>query len=516
MANLKTQVLIIGGGVTGTGVARDLSLRGVDCILAEKRDINAGASGANHGLLHSGARYVSKDLTAARECQEENKLLKRLAPQCIEDTGGLFVAVEGDDERYVAEFPQLCNLCGIPCQEVDPEEAREIEPTLSKKIIGAFSVNDASIDPFRLSLENISQATDIGCRLLLHTEVLGFALGQGKILSIQLQNNLTGQKIVVEADQVINATGAWVEKICSKAGVSINILYSKGSLLITDTRLTDKVVNRLRPSADADILVPGRTVSILGTTSIRLNNLDDIRPTVEEIDFIIDTAVEMIPSLSTTRYIRAYAGIRPLVGSKSKSDDRSVSRGFVLMDHAEDGVENLTTIACGKLTTFRKMAEKTADLICRKLGVSQSCLTKTQPLPSTSASKWTQPGLSPRIWIKNQDLTDLLLCECEMVPQTALNSIIDEIRDQNAVAGLRAIGLRSRIGKGTCQGTFCGVRISAHMYDRKNFSCDQGLIDLKSFLNGRWKGIRPVLWGTSFIQEELQEALHCGLFGLEL
>ena len=94
---LNTQVLIIGGGATGTGIARDLALRGVECILAEQRDINAGASGANHGLLHSGGRYVFADQESAKECREEGALLKKLAPHCIEDTGGLFVAVEGDD-----------------------------------------------------------------------------------------------------------------------------------------------------------------------------------------------------------------------------------------------------------------------------------------------------------------------------------------------------------------------------------------------------------------------------------
>ena len=96
---METQVLIIGGGVTGAGIARDLALRGIKCILAEKHDINAGASGANHGLLHSGARYVAGDLVNAEECREEGNILKKLASHCIEDTGGLFVAVEGDDEK---------------------------------------------------------------------------------------------------------------------------------------------------------------------------------------------------------------------------------------------------------------------------------------------------------------------------------------------------------------------------------------------------------------------------------
>ena len=134
---LSTQVLIIGGGSTGTGIARDLALRGVQCILAERRDINAGASGANHGLLHSGGRYVFADQGSAAECREEGALLKKLAPHCIEDTGGLFVAVAGDDEKYVADFPGLCAQCRIPVQELDIKEARELEPALSDNLIAA-------------------------------------------------------------------------------------------------------------------------------------------------------------------------------------------------------------------------------------------------------------------------------------------------------------------------------------------------------------------------------------------
>src|SRR5512140_815433 len=123
-----TQVLIIGGGITGVGLARDLALRGVPCTLVERRDISAGASGANHGLLHSGARYVRSDPLAAVECRDENQLLKRMAPHCIEDTGGLFVAVEGDDEQYAADFPAHCERNGISCRPVSVAEARDMEP----------------------------------------------------------------------------------------------------------------------------------------------------------------------------------------------------------------------------------------------------------------------------------------------------------------------------------------------------------------------------------------------------
>ena len=194
---LQTQVLIIGGGITGTGLARDLALRGVRSIVVEQKDLNAGASGANHGLLHSGGRYVFADQDSAIECRQEGELLKKLAPHCIEDTGGLFVAVEGDDEKYVADFPHLCSQCHIPVQELDVKEARELEPVLSDKLIAAYMVADASIDPFKLSMENIAQAQALGSTLLRFTKVTGFEVSGKKIRATRLQNIITGEKLIV-------------------------------------------------------------------------------------------------------------------------------------------------------------------------------------------------------------------------------------------------------------------------------------------------------------------------------
>ena len=318
MQIIKTQVLIIGGGVTGAGLARDLALRGVNCVIAEKHDINAGASGANHGLLHSGARYVSSDMHSAVECRDEGRILKKMAPDCIEDTGGLFVAVAGDDETYIAEFPQLCTKSQIPVKELDIKEAREMEPALSSKTIAAFQVQDASIGPFKLSMENIHEARSLGCDLLRHSQVVGFQIEKKRITATKLKNLLTHEHFMIEADQVVNASGAWAKEIAALAGCQIDLLYSKGSLLVTHSRLTKRVINRLRPSSNADILVPSGTVSILGTTSIRIENLDAIFPTVKEIDAIVGEGAAMIPELEMTRYIRAYAGVRPLVGTATE------------------------------------------------------------------------------------------------------------------------------------------------------------------------------------------------------
>ena len=516
MGSKETQVLIIGGGATGTGLARDLAMRGVRCILVEQKDINAGASGANHGLLHSGGRYVSSDPGSAKECRLEAELLKELAPHCIEDTGGLFVAVEGDDEKYVADFPHLCSQSDIPVKELSVQEAREMEPVLSEKLIAAFMLEDASIDPFKLSMENIFQAQHLGSTLHCFTKVVGFDKGSHRIQAARLLNMLTGEEFTIEAEQVVNATGAWAGVIADLAGVTIPIVFSKGSLLITHNRISDRVINRLRPSSNADILVPGGTVSILGTTSVRIDSLDRIHPTIEEVDAIVEEAAAMIPVLEESRYIRAYAGVRPLVGSKSSGDDRSVSRGFALLDHAEDGVENFTTISGGKLTTYRYMAEKTADMVCGKLGVSKPCLTRTEPLPTTQAGQWTEAGLAPKLWLAHHDPEDILLCECEMVPKSVVDEIIASIHEQNGRSDLNAIGLRSRIGKGACQGTFCGPRVTSYLYDQNHVHPDQCLHHLREFLASRWKGQHPILWDRQLMQSELLEAMHCGFFGLEL
>ena len=514
-SRLQTQVLIIGGGATGTGLARDLALREVPCIVVEKGEINSGTSGANHGLLHSGARYVFSDPESASECWEEAELLRRLAPQCIEETGGLFVAVQGDNEKYVSDFPHLCSSRGIPVRELDYKEALEKEPMLSDKLIAAFEVEDATIDPFILSLENISQAQQMGTLLFCQTKVVGFKKSNSRIRAVQLLDMKKGEEFIVEAEQVISASGPWAGEIAALANASIHILYSKGSLMVTDTRVTKRVVNRLRPPGDGDILVPGGAVSILGTTSVRVDSLEAIGPSIEEMDLMVNEGTAMIPVLENARYIRAFAGVRALVSAECDADDRCIARGFALLDHSSEGLDNFFTITGGKLTTYRLMAERTADLVCQRLGLAKPCRTRVEPLPSTQTGKWAEPGLGPKLWLQNNP-EEPLLCECEMLPTSAIDSLIDAIRQQNGHPSLRGIGLRSRFGKGPCQGTTCAQRVTAHMYERDELKADQGLSDLRAFFRARWKGERPVLWDQQLAQAELKEAIYCGLLDLEL
>ena len=139
----KFDVIIIGGGVVGSGVLRDLSLRGVKTLLVDRGDLASEASGKNHGLLHSGARYVVSDPESALECAEENIILKKIAKHTIEDTGGLFVATEEKSLEYLEPFLRGCSKCNVENKEITVEEALEREPFLNPSIKAAVWVNDA-------------------------------------------------------------------------------------------------------------------------------------------------------------------------------------------------------------------------------------------------------------------------------------------------------------------------------------------------------------------------------------
>ena len=508
---LETEVLIIGAGVTGSGVMRDLALRGIHCLLIDQGDIDAGASGANHGLLHSGGRYVVSDPATAAECRREGELLKRLAPHCVDDCGGLFVAFEGDDPDYAAGFGARCRDAGIPCRPLTPAQAREREPALGERLVSAWAVPDASVDPFRLTLCNLAHARALtGSGYLPHTRLEGFDLRHGAIHSVLCRDPRSGEPLRIRARQVVNATGAWAMAVARLAGCrGVRLDCVKGTLLITASRLTHGVVNRLRPPADGDILVPGGSVSLLGTTSDRVDSPDAAPPTVAEVDRNLAEAVTMVPALADARFIRAFSGVRPVLAG-------SGGRGFHLFDHDGDGPSNLATITGGKLTTFRLMAQRTADLVARRLGVDAPCRTADEPLPEAEAGRWTEPGYAPRRWYARGDTADPILCECEMVPASAVDAIGRQAGNGDAPPDLRAIGVRSRVGKGSCQGAFCSIRVTAHLYDRGVYRDRDGLARAREFVEHRFRGVRPVLWGAQMPQAELAEALHRGLMGLDL
>jgi glycerol-3-phosphate dehydrogenase len=509
--DLQTEVLIIGGGATGAGISRDLALRGIPSFLVEKDDFTSGASGRNQGLLHSGARYAVSDIEAAKECISENRILRRIAPHCIEDTGGLFVSLPEDGADYRAAFIRACGAAGIDTLPLSPHEALSMEPKLNPLLIGAVQVPDGAIDPFTLVVENARDAESRGARFLLHTEVTGLIRNGLRIAGARVKDRITGKEFAISAPCVINATGAWANHILGLVGIKIGMSLSKGSMLITNTHLSERVINRCRPPASGDIIVPNDTVSILGTTSEHVEDLEHYAVTTEEVSLLIKELSMMIPAIKGERFTRAYAGVRPLVQAEGVCDDREISRGFALIDHGScDGLTGLITITGGKLMTYRLMAERTADFICEQMGLHVPCITHTQPLPGAGRGHTLQDRLL-RLRHQIPASRGELLCDCELVPREAVDAILRE----GKVRELQDILHRTRLAKGTCQGGFCVYRLLGVLNEMGNETRLGGTNrTLKDFLEERWKGIRPVLWGTSLKEEELIESIYKGLFNL--
>jgi glycerol-3-phosphate dehydrogenase len=506
---IQTEVLIIGGGATGVGISRDLSLRGIPSVLIEKGDFASGASGRNHGLFHSGGRYAVSDPETAKECIAENRILRRIAPHCIEETDGLFISLPEDGLDFRDRFLKACEEAGISTTIYSHDEALALEPELNPDLLSAVKVPDGAFDPFTLILENARDAEKHGAKFLLHKEVTSLISGGNKAIGVKAKDLVNGDEYSVDASYVINATGAWANQFLKLAGLHIGMALSKGSMLITNQRFNQRVINRCRPPSDGDIIVPNETVSILGTTSVRSKEIENFEVTPSEVSLLVKETSKLIPAIRESRLIRSYAGIRPLFQSEEKGDDRAISRGFVLIDHGKrDGLHNLITITGGKWVTYRLMAEKTSDLICQKMGINVSCSTHLKPLLGARE----RISLKDRLKKIGQPISageGEILCDCELVQRKE----VEDFLKQGEMRNLQDILRRTRLAKGTCQGGFCVYRLLGVLHDLRMAEGDTNKI-LRGFLEERWKGTRPILWGTSLKEEELIESIYKGIFNL--
>ena len=529
--NKEYDVIIVGGGVTGAGTARDCALRGLSVLLVERNDYSTGATGRNHGLMHSGARYAVTDGENARECISENMILRRIARHCVEETDGLFITLPEDDLAYQRTFVEACQSAGIRADIIDPEEARRIEPAVNPDLIGAVRIPDASIDPFRLTIANLLDARMHGAEALNHHEVEGLILNQGRVEGVKLFNKLKGEHVEVRGRVVVNAAGIWGQRIAEMAGCKISMFPARGALLIFGHRVNQMVINRCRKPSNADILVPDDTVCVIGTTSDRIpiETVDDMRVTREEVDILLKEGIKLAPSLATTRVIRAYAGVRPLVASDDDPSGRSISRGIVCLDHAKrDGVEGFITITGGKMMTYRLMGEIATNAVCAKLGNTAACVTAAQPLPGSEEGAPSQSDLTKRYSFgqraaigrhgslaarieKDNDIDNALVCECEGVTVGEIKYAVQQLHVHNLV-NLRR---RTRVGMGTCQGKLCSCR-AASLMGEMSHDVKRAQQDLASFLDERWKGMRPVAWGDTLREAQLTAAIYEGLCGLDM
>ena len=531
MANINEfDVIVIGGGVTGAGTARDCAMRGLRTLLLERSDITSGASGRNHGLLHSGARYAMKDSESAEECIRENKILRSIASNCVEETGGLFITLPEDEETgygldYQQSFVEACGRAGIEARAVKPEEALKMEPSVNPRLIGAVMVPDGSVDPFRLCSANVTDAELHGAKILTYTAFEDFIMEGDRVIGVRVKDRRNGTMADYHAAVTVIAAGIWTQGIVQKAGITLNMYPAKGALLVFGHRVNNVVINRCRKAADGDILVPGDSVSVIGTTSTRIPfaECDNMTVSPEEVSLLLREGCSLCPSLANTRILRAYAGVRPLVADDSDPTGRSISRGIVCLDHEKrDGIKGLVTITGGKLMTYRLMAEIATDAVCDKLSVHTGCTTAEIPLPGSAdgriasvSKRFTgkptlgqksaagrQGDLVGRIRFDNPE-DGTLVCECENVTLAEVKYAVSEL----GVRNLSDLRHRTRLGMGTCQGTFCIRKAAVALAKALG---DESLAPrlAAEYLDERWKGLCPVGWGDTLREMEFMQRVY--------
>lgn len=525
-------VIIVGGGITGAGTARDCALRGLNVLLIERHDLATGATGRNHGLLHSGARYAVTDRESAEECIKENIILRKIARHCVEETDGLFLTLPEDDLAYQAKFVDSCQAAGINAEIIDPAEALRMEPSANPDLIGAVKVPDGAVDPFRLTSANVIDAKLHGAKVKVYSEVTSLIKDGDTVKGVETFNHITRQQERFYAPVTVNAGGIWGQHIAELAGVKINMFPAKGALLIFGHRVNNVVLNRCRKPANADILVPGDTICLIGTTSSRVpfEEVDNMYVTPDEVDVLLQEGEKLAPVLASTRILRAYAGVRPLVATDDDPSGRNISRGIVLLDHeTRDGIKGFISITGGKLMTYRLMAERATDLVCKKLSVAKVCNTMNIPLPGSekenideiSQKTWSRPGATHKATVGrhgaraasiglDDEYDASLVCECEEVSVGEVKYAVNELDVHNLVDLRR----KTRVGMGTCQGELCSCRAAGMLADAHKCT-ERAKEDLKNFVNERWKGMYPICWGDTLRESEYSQWIYSGVCGLE-
>jgi glycerol-3-phosphate dehydrogenase len=525
-------VVVIGGGSTGTAVARDCAMRGIRTLLLERDDIASATVGTCAGMISSGLKYNDEpDIRAM--CSSEVVHFKHIARHIIAKNPVLVPLMElsdaASDSSYADSYSEHAEERDVPSMLfLTPDASREIEPMLHPDIIASVYYEEFFIDPFRLCMLQTLDAIRHGAKVRTYCEVIDFAMNaENEIKGVTFYNRLTGKTEEVKTNYVINATGPWAQKIARIAGDKLDIRLNKGAHVILDRRIVNVGITVRALDGRWVYLFPHENTTLLGTTALDTwEDPDTVVASYDEIEYLFQSIEHVLPSIRGTRIIRTMAGVRPLVPEWKRPEEK-VTRGYRIIDHGENGgIKGLISFTGGKLVMCRHMAEAVTDLICKKLGKDSICTTHERPFPGNETDLDIIP-LSREYGIALHALermrarrgTEMLrileltkdhpewkttICTCEPVIEAEIRYAIREEFPQT----LNDLRRRLRLGTGPCQATFCTYKAAAILADEMDLAGDDYLVDILDFRAERWKGIRQSLRGEQLAQEELVQGIY--------
>ncbi|MDQ8153062.1 MAG: glycerol-3-phosphate dehydrogenase/oxidase [Gemmatimonadota bacterium] len=375
----RFDVLVIGGGITGAGIARDAARRGLDAALVERDDFASGTSSRSSRLVHGGVRYLEHGhLRLVFESSHERRVLLRLAPHLVRPMAFTWPVYEGARvprwklRAGLALYDLLALFRNVaPHRGLSAAGIAEAEPSLARHALaGGAQYYDAATDDARLTLATILDAAVSGATVLNHAPVTGLKLADGRVRGATVSERLGGHALDISASCVVNATGPWTDGVrrMEDPGAAPAVLGSKGvHVAVPAARVGNRgAVTLLAPDGRVMFVLPAGPCTIIGTTETEtVESPDAVRASRADVDYLLASANRAFPDAALTAddVIAAWAGIRPLAAPAHSGDANSASREHLVAT----GIRGLITVTGGKLTTYRVTARDVVDTVFRAL-----------------------------------------------------------------------------------------------------------------------------------------------------
>jgi glycerol-3-phosphate dehydrogenase len=383
-------IIVIGGGVTGAGVARDAALRGLDCLLLEKGDFASGVSSKSTRLIHGGLRYLANfEMDLVAESLKERAILRNLAPYLIHPMPILIPIYRGDPHgRAVISlgihlYDLLSHEKDIPHYFTsDREKTLAFEPRLNQDGLkgSALFYDHQIMMPERLVIENILSAQEAGATLLSYMRAEKIEETNNGV-TVTAKDALTGSLSIFHAKVLINAAGPWIDAVRQAGNLGHHkIIFPTKGIHLVLPKLTDQALFITSQDGRMFFIIPLQSYSLVGTTDTKYSgDLDEVHADHDDVDYLLNESRRILPGLNITRQsiLHTYAGIRPL--AFSGESESKISRKHRVIKEGRNG--RIITIAGGKLTTYRNMAKDAVNAACKSLGVKTRCSTDTKPFP---------------------------------------------------------------------------------------------------------------------------------------
>lgn len=390
-------LLILGGGITGAGVALDAVTRGLRVALIDRGDFTSGTSSASSKLVHGGLRYLEHgDFRLVYEALHERQLLLRNAPHQVRPLR--FVIPEYRGSRVplwkwrtgLVLYDLLAGTGNLRrSRPLRPAGLRREFPGLRPEgLEGGAEYHDAQMDDARLCIEVLRTAAAQGARLANYVEAVAFENSAGRIAAVRARDHVGGRELVIQARQVLNATGPWVDAVCRLAGDDgpPRLRPTKGvHVIVPDLGLPAAFLLLHPRDGRVFFVIPWLGKTLLGTTDTLFED-DPDRLTVlpEDVAYLLEGFNHHFqPALEAGAVLGSFVGLRPLLRTR-RDEPSAISREFRLLESPS----GLLSVAGGKYTTFRHMAEVITDAVTRRLGRRRFCRTRELPLDGTPPGDW--------------------------------------------------------------------------------------------------------------------------------